>query len=66
MLSGQLVQIAVDGGGVGAGALGFEVLEDIGRADRVLAVADEIIYRLRQMPQKREIIPRKIVGYHGS
>ena len=26
-----------------AGALGFEVLEDIGRTDRVLAVADEII-----------------------
>ena len=43
LLSGQLVQIAVDGGGVGAGPFGLQMLEDVGGADRVLAVADEII-----------------------
>ena len=43
LLSGQLVEVAVDRRGVGAGTFRLQVFEDVGRADRVLAVVDEII-----------------------
>ena len=39
----QLVEVAVDGGGVGAGALGLQMFQNIRRTDRVLPVVDEII-----------------------
>ena len=39
----QLVEIPVDGGGVGAGALGLQMFQNIRRTDRVLPVVDEVI-----------------------
>ena len=39
----QLIEIPVDGGGVGAGALGLQMLQNIRRADCVLPVVDELI-----------------------
>ena len=43
LLARQLIQIAVHGGGVGACALRFQVLQNVGGAYRVLAVVDEVI-----------------------
>ena len=43
LLPGQFIQIAVDRGGVGGRALLFQVGQNVGRADCVLAVIDEII-----------------------
>ena len=43
LLPGQLVQIAVHRGGVGACALRFQMLQNVGSTHRVLPVVDEII-----------------------
>ena len=43
LLPGQLVQIAVHRGGVGACALIFQMLQNVGSTHRVLPVVDEII-----------------------
>ncbi len=43
LLARQLVEVAVDRGGVGACPLRFQMLEDVGRTDCVLAVVDEVI-----------------------
>ena len=43
LLPGQLVQIAIHRGGVGACALRFQMLQNVGSTHRVLPVVDEII-----------------------
>ena len=43
VLAGQLVQIAVDGGGVGAFALGLQVGDDVGGADGVPPVGGQVV-----------------------
>ena len=41
--TGQLVEVAVHGGGVGAGTLLLQMLQNVGGTDCVLPVVDEII-----------------------
>ena len=43
LLARQFVEVAVHRGGVWAGALGLQVLQNVRRTDRVLPVVDEII-----------------------
>ena len=43
VLAGQLVEVAVDGGGVGALARRFEVGDDVGGADGAAAVFGQVV-----------------------